>query len=946
LEFLLLLAFALMWSALGAASLRWIGVEDSIQLALQGPVTGIAIAVFAVSTANLWGASVSAAAMPIALVATILAIGLAWRQRLLTTQNSLWFIGSTGLVLGLTMLFSAQPLLEFGTRWQGLVNADAATNGLAAQYFLQQPFFGALDAEAVITGRDYSSNITSLSVASGHRFGDVMLLAMSAALTGLHPDQVYMAHALWLHVALVLVCASLVNFGPQRQENVIAALAVLSLSSLGAYNYLNQLIGQTGGLALAVLTVSLWVRLLELENDINALRRTVVALAITLAALLRYYPESVPFVGLAVLIALVQVPKRIDRSTVLRILGAGLLIGLLVLFLSNVSLPHAIAHVMSTLSIGVGVRSQEITGPMDYAFTLDVFPLVFGFVRFREVVADPWASAYIAGAAFLTVVTLAALWRYRGRYVALFAVTLSIHITFFYLWFKREEFGTFKAILFVQPFVCLTATIVLCSFLGGYRWLKLGLCASFIWLNLSALRTWSAMARADTHPITSLIKSGLLDSVEKVGGSAKTVVIDAQSYLFQQFLALRNKNVATVFETDPQTPVKYVSEKKLVGYHSNFHRTWHKSYLAFTEKVNSERDRAIKRVDFGCGPEPIRSATFETRIDERYDTVPKIYPGGILQPFNRARYRDTSLIFVEKQGENRLVAQRESSLGRWEYNRDTQETKRSVHFAEADPTALSATMAAVGRYVLLEVLGTNSPNEAIELRMGFSRTFLGADNASIPEIRIHGATTVSVAGRGSGAFDVVSRPVVPCVVAGRRFIMLDFGVEPTPLSKRAPLIYQSLGVAYAPDRRLIVGFLRDVSIVSSATEPISYKPRWMAGIDSKDIIGYEGVFEDGWMSADTRLVAKVRNKSSTLKLKIDIDPSLLPSSEKSIDLLVHTSNGEQVNRLTLNPGTNFVALRSSPSGLIDLRLKADRAVELPNGDGRRVVGYLGEVAWE
>lgn len=936
-QLITLAAFGALWSLLGAATLAWVGEKDRVRQAMLGPVTGFALVAWFVSTLSMMGATIESAAWP--LITTALAIlALAfWRLEHFNWRSLAWIVGVTAVTTVVSLALVGRELLEVGGSWQGLMNEDAATNSLAAQYFIQHPFYDVVDARAVAVGLDYSVLSTSIYVALGHRFADVMMLGLSAVLTGSHPDQVYMAHALLVRVALILVCASLVYVARRNLLDALIAVVVLSVSSIGAYNYLNQLISQTGGIALLVLIMVLWTRMLDIERDKTERKRTVLLFAIVSAALLRYYPEVAPLLGLAMLVCAIVAAPRYDAAQARWMLSAAVLAGLILVAASNLSIPSTIAHVLNTLGIGNGPVVQS-KGLMDYAFTPDVFPLLFGFIRFREVVADPWATLYVTGSCLLAMSSLCAIWKHRTTYAALFAIVASLCITFGFLWFKGEEFGTFKAMLFLQPFVCVASTVVLAKAASRRATVLVLIAGVFVGLNISVTSSLVLSAASDVHPVPTVVRADLLNAIESKTLGQPAVTLDLQSFLLQQFASLRKKSTPTFFESDPPGPISSRFEVGLAAYHSTFHKEWFDSYQLLKQTVNTQHSRVVETVAYGCGSEPVRSSTLELRKDSGAAPRRTIYAGGAMQPFNRSQYLNDSLIVIDPGSTARLIAQRESSLGRWEVTGGPRNGERSTFFAEIDPMGQVPTMAAVGRYLLLELI--NSRAEPVSLRIAFSRSFFGATGAGLSNIKVHGFTSTSVGGYGSGAIDIVSPPVMPCVIGNHNYLMIDFGSEPEQFKKVPPLLYRAMGVRYVPDSRRSVGFLRDISISKSTVEPSTFQPPWAPKSEDKSVIGYEGIFEDGWLSGDARIVVRAEPGKSRLKLNVEVDPSLVMPGKEPPTLVIRDQSGVQISLAKLSAGVNTVALPITNSGVVDVRLTSSATLDLPRGDGRRVSGRL------
>ena len=581
---------------------------------------------------------------------------------------------------------------------------------------------------------------------------------------------------------------------------------------------------------------------------------------------------------------------------------------------------------------------------MDYAFTPDVFPLLFGFIRFREVVADPLAALYVAGGCLLALMSLWAIWKHRTAYTALFAIVVSLCTTFGFLWFKGEEFGTFKSILFLQPFACVAATVVLANCFRARSAVLLLSAGIFVWLNVSVTSSLMQLATLDVHPVPTVIRGDLLNTIESDARGQPKVAVDLQSYLLQQFVLLRPTPTPTFFESDPPGPITNRFEGNLAAYHSIFHKEWFDSYQTFKQAVNTQHNLDVEKVSFGCGPEPVRSSTFDVRRAKVFLSGRTIYAGGAMQPFNRTGHLKESLIVVEANSTERLIAQRESSLGRWEVTGGPRNGERSVFFAEPDPMNLVPTMTAVGRYLLLEIV--NSQGEPVALRLTFSRSFLGPSAARLPVVTLHGSTSVPIAGYGAGAIDTIAPLVTPCAVGGRHYVMVDFGSEPETFKKAPPLLYRAMGIRYAPDSRRSVGFLRDMSIAKSNAETSAFQPPWARKTTEGTVVAYEGIFEDGWLSGDARVVVKADSSRSRLRLSVEVDPSLLLAGRTLPQLSIRDYSGAFVADIKLVVGVNSIVLPIPRAGVVDVRLVSDQTLELPGGDGRNVVGRLSAASLE
>jgi hypothetical protein len=868
------------------------------------------------------------------LAITVSGIGL-WWKRVLDPKAAVLAILVPFAVAAINLAVVGTGLFRYGTSWQGFVNEDGATNAIGAQYFLQHPFFAHLNPLDVVFGRDYAGVASALYVETGHRFADVMLLGVSAALTSLHPDQVYMTHGLMVRVALITTCVSLVCVRRGSVFEAVAATLLLSISSLGAYVYFNQLISQMGGVAFAVLATVLWARTCDVETVERDRTRTVFLLAIVCTALLRYYTEIASVLALAMFFGLFYRGRTyvVANWSLLTKLSAGLLFSIVVA--SNVSLPQALAHSLSTLDV-VQTKDAWTKGLMNYAFTPTGFPLLFGFVRHREDLDDPLASVLIMVTALLALVAIVALFKRRGDFPALSAMTIALLVTFAVLWLKGEEFGTYKALLLLQPFAVIVATVVVASLFRSYKRIALLLIAmTFGALNLRVTVSAAQAAISDITPIPNLARGVLLDRIESLSKGALPTKLDLQSFLLQYYSMSRLKEGGGVFEVG--LPVTQSRKPTLLGkFHEVFHNDWFRHNELFDRVIDEHNASAVRHVTFGCGIEPLRSAQFELRNTPDNEFARIVYAGGTLQPYNRVHYANADFIVHEYGGVSleKLLVQRESTLGLWEVRSHglSREGERSTFLGEGDPIGQVHTISAVGRYILLEIIGSGSNEVSVRLR--FTRSFFGGTASKIPPIRLQGETSTVLGGHGGGAMEITSDAILPCTVSNRKFIFIDFGAEPQTFQKRPPLVYRSLDVPYTPDSRRSVGFLRDASVASG--DEVSKDLPW-APKRNGEVAGYVGLYEDGWISDDARIDLRVEDKTRQVVFLIEVDPSLLPSTDHMPRLVVKDKKERALVVQILKPGTNRIVVPSKESGSI--RLTVDHALELPN-DGRLVAGRL------
>jgi hypothetical protein len=181
--------------------------------------------------------------------------------------------------------------------------------------------------------------------------------------------------------------------------------------------------------------------------------------------------------------------------------------------------------------------------------------------------------------------------------------------------------------------------------------------------------------------------------------------------------------------------------------------------------------------------------------------------------------------------------------------------KYSLFQLENEPEFFKGrTMAGVGRHLLFQVLGP-SPG-GVRVVIEFTSSYRADGENVLPPIAVVGATREPLDLVGRGSARVVSPPVHPQMIDGLPYVALDLGEDgkqfPTPRTGLMKLY----GRDVSTDRRKLVGFIRDVSVIgedeyASLAPPGrigSFGRKWYEGHDLLNPnLEYAGLYEDGWV---------------------------------------------------------------------------------------------------
>lgn len=185
-----------------------------------------------------------------------------------------------------------------------------------------------------------------------------------------------------------------------------------------------------------------------------------------------------------------------------------------------------------------------------------------------------------------------------------------------------------------------------------------------------------------------------------------------------------------------------------------------------------------------------------------------------------------------------------SRYGTAYYNLDA---NTSLFQLEPDLFFATGTRAAVGRYLLFEVL---NPSPAIRLDVTLSRTIIPGSGRDLMVGAVIGKTRVPLRFIGRGSAHAVSERVEPLVLNGHAFVMLDTGIDAREIPRERRGLMSLYGRDVAIDPRRISAFVRDISARDAAV-PIDDAPSSVS-VFPRDLgdrrLYYSGAYEDGWLS--------------------------------------------------------------------------------------------------
>jgi hypothetical protein len=599
--------------------------------------------------------------------------------------------------------------------------------------------------------------------------------------------------------------------------------------------------------------------------------------AVVLSTQLLVYPEVNPFLaaGFAVYTGVGLARRRLRVKPLVGVLAAGAVFTLVIL---NAYMYDALVFMLS--------QKGQATFADDPEKTLFPFFLIptglanfWGLLRIAQ---DPlpheWWFTFTAmiliGAALLVVAVVAIGWLvWRGEPAA--SAGLVCAVLAVPLFAGNVAFGLYKLAMFAQPFFLGSLAVAWVALLG--RWPRARPWAAPLLVLVvgvpSALRAqrgyvdFSQGRGATFNEVVGATSDRLLRDVMRVAdtpppvpGTDPTMIFDTYNITLSKLLAVYTRGRPAAFPSSRLTGQSLTPIRTLDLTRDEYKRA--------TDQVMRETTKHLHLSSFEY--EPLNPGSARDRFYS-YDQGNR--PPGRQDPddsmvvvsqrklnlLNRRTFPGTEGSFaVTTVGKvrNHLVFH-ESELSQPYYS--VGDPKHiSLYQIEEDPSFyLGQTMAGLGRYFLFEVL---RPDERVRFAVELTCSLQAdGDNRLPDQAAAIGVERVPMRFVGRGSARVFSEPFTPIAVHGRPHVGIDLMRWGRPFKMRRTGAMKLFGGRVKLDRRMLVAFGRDVSLVGETDfanlRPPSGVTRWATpetkGLDSElrhPDLEYSGLYEDGWMA--------------------------------------------------------------------------------------------------
>jgi hypothetical protein len=834
------------------------------------PTVGLSLLLIVITRLSVWGIPVSTAGPWTTLGLLVFAVAvLAWRRPVLPLRRLAPFL----LIAAGALLYVGWPSLRYGFNWISYGNDDMANYCLAAERFLAHGYYS-VPLQTDLEGRDYSQHYWFMHALQQIRPGSELTIAWIQSLTGRRAHEVFMPAILVLSLMQLFAMGSIAIWKGRHRRVAVVAFFLFATSPLFALGTLYQLIAQVGGLALLLVIASM----LFTTRRLNA--RAMAVAGILTAGLAIFYPEVSPFVALGVILVALRVrfsePARLKAYS-LFILGVAVLTFALIASSTYEFINTLVMQ--STGSAGLGAMAEindQSGGLVLFPWTLvpSFIPMLFGLHPFGKVGVDPLISVQIVvGAVFLGYF----LWRsWRNLregapegYIGLIMVMLGI-----YLFQKGQDFGLFKLAMYAQPVTTLCIAQGFSHFLFSGRAVarrRARIAIALFFACTAVSQVYYAHASLGTYG------GGL---TEVVKGSALGVSFTPPRDLKYQGIESDISNVVSAKMLSMYTrgiDTRFLSR----SYMDNIANIAVLKFLRTPDPDLGPQARLVEKLSllrFMLPPELMTDDIPDYRVVTIHKEANSVlYANNWTETSSRHLDYDDRLFIsirtdldhfnkwnngtgwtvqnmyqykLESQVKDRLVFVH-SELSPHYYS--SARFKAAFFQRETEPISDGRSyFHGSGRFNVFHIV---HPSPDLRVIVDFTRTSLGKGRTELPDRAIVvGDDDYRLPFVGAGSARVVTSVIKPEYYEGQAYIMVDFGDMAQVIDKAKTGLMRMYGLKFALDDRRLVGFTRDISVMTDEQYRAMERPtkisRFPEDLLENKGLEYSGLYEDGWMGRD------------------------------------------------------------------------------------------------
>ncbi len=928
----------LFWFAIGLP-LVWgfYSRRNLLQSALLAPAIGMVVTALLVIWASCFGFPIRYGGPVTSGIMVIVSSWLLYYKRPVVPLRRLVPFGIVLLSIAVTV---GLPFLRFGFNWISYGNDDMANYTLGARLFLNHGEFEIPDAQAIVNDRDASLLYWRFYIPGAIRHGVEELLAWLSSVTGLTTLEAFMPLILAFHLVLVTSTAALVLQGRKQRRAALVTAIALGFSALTVLGTMYQLLGQVAGLAVLAAACAVLLR-----KKPRTLSESLIA-GLLLGGAGALYPEILPFVALSYLVyhSILLFRRKLKFKTIAVSLSFAALFAAAFL---NVTILVAASTVLNQVVTGTTSMNAAGASVFPYYLTPAGFAYLWGLraIGQREIgyLLD---LEIVVGGLLLLIVMVAAL-RYVWSGSAVAAVLIVMFITCVELFRLRVDFGLYKIAMYLQPFLLGTLSVLITSALTASRPFVLRL---FVVATVGTLICGAAQTEA---------RYILLSFGDKIGAFVE-VPYASRDGLATQLSELSRQNGAMVSDTQNPTLGKLESL-----YHGSVYFTvkdffvlvasgvprvtalnlYWKNYEPIVRHVEAERNSHfdVKYFDMNETKEselPSQNR-FATRRDLwTYRDLHVLTSGSRVTVLNRnlSSFKEPLVRIADRNKEKNRLMFVDSEFGA-AYGSSTKsaEGKVSIYPVESDYFYKDGAMAGLGRIALFGIL---NPSSHVCMEVEYTASLNGDKANRIPPLNVVGDRRLPFPAEGRGSGRLFSPCVPPQLIDGWNYVALDMGTWGLIFPQTRSRIMSLWGQDVLTDSRRIVGFARNISLVSEEEYAALERPsavQWFPDDLARPALEYSGIYEDGWIAESGYVVLRQSDGAHPLVVSLAI-PVL--DGKRVASWCVLEVDGREVARQSITSDAVSFKVAVDKIGDHRIRLRFDRAASLADPDGRPVSAHI------
>ncbi len=928
------------------------------------PTIGLSLLVVIITRLNVWGIPIRTVGpwTTAVLLAGAIAV-LAWRRPSFPLRKLAPFLAIGAGYL----LYVGWPSLRFGFNWISYANDDMANYVMAAERFLEHGYYD-IPLQTDLQGRDYTQHYWFMHALQQIRPGSELTIAWICSVTGRRAHEVFMPAILLLSLMQLFGLGSIAVWKGRYRRVALVGFFLFATSPLFGLGTLYQLIAQVGGIALLLVIASVLFMPRRLTLRAGAIG------GLLTAGLAIFYPEVSPFVAVGILLAAGRT-RYFDaaRFKPYTLFIAGVAALTFVLIASNTYEFINTLVMQSVGSAGLGAMAEindQSGGIVLFPWTLvpSFIPMLFGLHPFGIVGVDPWISIQIVvGVAFLLYFA----WRtwknfLEGApvgYLGVVAILLGI-----YLFQKGQDFGLFKLAMYAQPITTLCVAQAFAYFLFSDRALVrkrariaiavffVATSGSFFYYTIASLGTYggglteivkgSALG-VGFKPPTNLKYQGIESDISNVVSakmlSQYTRGIDTR-FLSRSYMDnIANIAVLKFLRTEdpdlgPQARLveklsllrPLLPEEILSGDIPDYKVVTIRKEADSVTYANNWTETSSRHLSYND------RLFVSTRTD--LDHFNKLNPGTGWTVQNMYQYK------LESQVKDRLVFVH-SELSPHYYS--SARFKAAFFQRESEPISKgTSSFHGTGRFNVFHII---NPSPDLRVIVDFSRTSLGAGRTILPERAIVvGDEDYHLPFVGAGSARVISEIVKPEYYEGQAYITIDFGDQPHVIDKLKTGLMRWYGVDFALDDRRLIGFTRDISVLTDEQYRAMPRPTKITKFP-RDLLEYKGleysgIYEDGWTGRDAYFKLGTSHAGQVLYFKGYI-PDIPRFRREGVDATI-SINERPTEVVKLKSGRfTITRLIKDSSDITSISLHfSDSQVYDTDVDKRSVAAFVNEIS--